>query len=618
MLSQHYQQHTLHYSQRQQQQPHQPASHPSQTQSQAQTQTQTSISPTPTATMSGNFANFASLPPEIRTMIWEYSLPEPRVYEVMDVPHAKQKMPAAAGLMFANVHHEPPPPLAAVCRESRGFVLHHYRPLTLGRTTKFVDLARDLLLLEPYLLLKRLHRTLHFMSRIPLIRDHLAGLALGTSYGVYTGICHPVLSWKVGKSNMSKLLTGLAKFPKLKTLLFVVHQEFQFEFDFDARCPPPRQPSPNHVLPSIGGSGSSQTQLPLPPPPPPPVSPPHTTCAGPATPPSSIMAQLRPLPPAPASPPYSAHSPGAASSSSAASSMPSSPGSAPVSAPSAMPYPYDQPPPYHSNRPLAVPMPSNTLQQQLPLPPPPPPSLPRPTTHIHQAQAVPAPQPAAPQSLRPQVVHQAYRFKFDIEGNINRHPRRPHLNELLFYPLEHITKDNDKDDWEALLNNSGGGTHAAGMDGEDAADDETGEWCDPWPTNDDWRRFRRRFQRSVVAALQAGLAGDGQNEFCVEEGAMQGVEGANKKQQQYLQHQQQQQQLLQQQLQQQRLCNGYGAGYNGPHAYDNMYSLHHNSSSSIGHNNLGSTSSRRRRYALRHNLPAIKGASLLWRYTRGD
>ncbi len=116
--------------------------------------------------MSENFRNFSSLPPEIRSMIWEYSLPDPRIYEVLDAPNAKQKTPAQDGLMFANVHPEPPPPLAAVCRESRYFVLRHYKPLRLGRTTKFVDLSRDILLLEPYLLVKRLHRTLHFMGQI--------------------------------------------------------------------------------------------------------------------------------------------------------------------------------------------------------------------------------------------------------------------------------------------------------------------------------------------------------------------------------------------------------------------------------------------------------------------
>ncbi|OLN88207.1 hypothetical protein CCHL11_00282 [Colletotrichum chlorophyti] len=171
------------------------------------------------------------LPAEIRLMIWNYALPGARVYEVMDSPNASQKTPATAGLMFANVRHEPPPALGAVCQETRIFVLQRYRPLTLSFTTKYVDLSCDILLLEPYLLVKRLLRTLHFFSQIPLVRDSLSRLAFGTSYGLYTGICHPVLSWKVSKSNMTTLLARLAKFPKLRKLVFVVHQEFQFDFN---------------------------------------------------------------------------------------------------------------------------------------------------------------------------------------------------------------------------------------------------------------------------------------------------------------------------------------------------------------------------------------------------
>jgi hypothetical protein len=367
-----------------------------------------------------NFGMFNRLPAEIRSMIWEYSLPEARVYEVLDAPHAKQKTPARDGLMFANVHPEPPPALAAVCRESRFYVLRHYKPLTLGRTTKFVDLSRDILLLEPYLLVKRLHRTLHFMSQIPLVRDNISCLALGTSYGVYTGICHPVLSWKVSKNNMGKLLSALSQFTKLKTLIFVVHQEFQFEFDF--RYPP------SYPIQSA--------------PPPPVMALPPPTTGTTITRATGMVTQA---------PPPSMH---------AATSLP---------------------------------------------PPPPAP---------HQVNMTPVNAP------RPQIVHQAYRFKFDIEANINYHPRRPHLNELLYYPLD---MEEDKDDWEAAA-------RALAATGHAGLEEEESEWCDPWPTNDDWRRFRKRFQRAVLISLEMGL----------------------------------------------------GAGFS------------------------------------RENLPAVKGASLLWRYTQGD
>jgi len=397
--------------------------------------------------MSENFRNFSSLPAEIRTMIWENSLPEPRVYEVLDAPHAKQKTPAGEGLMFANVHPEPPPALAAVCRESRYFVLRHYKRLTLGKTTKFVDLSRDMLLLEPYLLVKRLHRTLHFMSQIPLIRDNINRLALGTSYGVYTGICHPVLSWKVSKNNMGKLLGALSKFARLKTLIFIVHQEFQFEFDF--RYPPSY---PAQVPPPAQAVGHG---------------------------PLSLPSMLAPLPPPPSSHYFA----------------------------SATGYVAQAPLPPLGPSPTPSPRPQASLPASLASSPSPPPSLP-PPAHA-PGSLVPAGAP------RPQIVHQAYRFKFDIEANINYHPRRPHLNELLYYPLD---REEDNDDWESVAKSLGGG--GAGL----GPDDEESEWCDPWvcrppangrtrdanrhfqPTNDDYRRFRRRFQRSVLLCLSTGQA----------------------------------------------------------------------------------------------------------------
>ncbi|KAK1723988.1 hypothetical protein CaCOL14_003052 [Colletotrichum acutatum] len=279
----------------------------------------------PTVTLGEAFP-MMKLPVEIRLMIWEYALPESRVYEVMDSPNASQKTPAAAGLMFANVRDEPPPALGAVCHETRLYVLQRYRPLALSATTKYVDLSRDVLLLEPYLLVKRLLRTLQFFSQIPLVRDNLSRLAFGTSYGLYTGICHPVLSWKVSKSNMTTLLARLSKFPRLRKLVFVVHQEFQFDFDIR--------------------------------------------------------------------PPYA-------------------------------------------------------------------------TSHMNY-----------PDPQRPQLVHQGYRFKFDIESQLNyTQPRHPHSNQFLYYPLD---VDDDKDDC---------------FDKDDLENE--GDLFESWPTNDDWRRFRRRFQRSI-------------------------------------------------------------------------------------------------------------------------
>ncbi|KAK0632289.1 hypothetical protein B0T14DRAFT_415476 [Immersiella caudata] len=439
------------------------------------------------------FGLFQRLPAEIRNMIWEYSLPESRVYEVLDAPNAKQKTQAQKGLMFANVHPEPPPALAAVCRESRYFVLHHYKPLTLGSTTKYVDLSRDILLLEPYLLVKRLHRTLHFMSQIPLVRDNINRLALGTSYGVYTGICHPVLSWKVSKNNMGKLLSTLAKFPKLKLLIFVVHQEFQFEFDY--RFPGTLTPIPNHPQ---AGYLSSATPIP------PNFGHGATNYPSPANSHNSsrVGATLAPLP-----------------------SQASTPRPAPPQSPTTTLTGYPSP------ITTGYPSPTSSQQQQ-------------------QSQSQQPPQP------RPQLVHQAYRFKFDIEANINHTPRRPHLNELLYYPLD---IDEDKEDWDL------------GVLGT-----EESEWCDPWPTNDDWRRFRKRFQRAINLSLEMGLAEGGDGERAP--GKAKGKSGMGKEKADVWC------------AGERRDCWGTGGG------------------SGSG---KGEGEGRKRM-----QIPALKGASLLWRYQR--
>lgn len=172
---------------------------------------------------------FTLLPPELRNSIWESALPPPRVFDIYPAS-TSQKTPAAQGLRFDNPYSEPPPPLAAACRESRSLALHHYQALTLGGTTKYVDLARDVLLLESYLFERDLLRTLQFMGRVPLIRDGLRSLAFGTSYGVHTGLWHPVLGWKkLTRSNMGRLLQRLAAFGRLQRLVLVVRQEVQYE-----------------------------------------------------------------------------------------------------------------------------------------------------------------------------------------------------------------------------------------------------------------------------------------------------------------------------------------------------------------------------------------------------
>lgn len=172
---------------------------------------------------------FTLLPPELRNIIWESSLPNARVFDIYPASNHR-KTSAQQGLRFANLYSEPPPALAAVCRESRSLALHYYQPMTLCGTTKYVDLSRDVLMLESCLSGRDLLRTLHFMETIPLIRDNLRCLAFGTSYGVHTGVWHPVLGWrKLTQNNMGKFLQRLGGFPMLEKLVFMVHQEIQLK-----------------------------------------------------------------------------------------------------------------------------------------------------------------------------------------------------------------------------------------------------------------------------------------------------------------------------------------------------------------------------------------------------
>lgn len=188
----------------------------------------TTLSNYQTANMPTNFHQFTHLPPELRILIWEYTLPEPRVFDIYPAS-TSQKTPAQQGLRFRSHLTEQPPATSAVCRESRSYILRHYSPLTLGSTTKYVDLSRDLLLLESCLFERGLLRTLWFMSGIPQIRDHLRSLAFGTSWGVLSGIGHPLLGRKPGQSSAGRFLQRLALFPKLERVVFVLYQEVQFE-----------------------------------------------------------------------------------------------------------------------------------------------------------------------------------------------------------------------------------------------------------------------------------------------------------------------------------------------------------------------------------------------------
>ncbi|KAI1383521.1 uncharacterized protein F4822DRAFT_420894 [Hypoxylon trugodes] len=182
------------------------------------------------ASQSPSFPQFSKLPLELRDMIWGYALPEPRVYEVLDSPSSKQTQTSPSGrLMFADVRNEPPPSIARVCRDARQAVLRRYKPIAFSGTVKHLDLRRDIILLDSYLQVKRLLKVIRLLSQIEPIRRSATRLALGTSWGLHTGLHLRMFHRSVQtKRNMARFLEYVSKFRQLDTIILVVYQRSAF------------------------------------------------------------------------------------------------------------------------------------------------------------------------------------------------------------------------------------------------------------------------------------------------------------------------------------------------------------------------------------------------------
>ncbi|KAF3062803.1 hypothetical protein GL218_09456 [Daldinia childiae] len=176
------------------------------------------------------FPQFGKLPLELRDMIWGYALPEPRVFEVLDSPSSAQSQTTPSGrLMFADVRNEPPPSIARVCRDARQAVLRRYKPIAFSGTVKHLDLCRDIILLDSYLQVKRLLKVIRLLSQIEPIRRSATRLALGTSWGLHTGLHLRMFHRSVQtKRNMARFLEYISKFRQLETIILVVYQRSAF------------------------------------------------------------------------------------------------------------------------------------------------------------------------------------------------------------------------------------------------------------------------------------------------------------------------------------------------------------------------------------------------------
>jgi hypothetical protein len=181
------------------------------------------------------FPRFSKLPLELRDQIWEHAFPEPRVFEVLDSPYAPKSTRSASNrLMFADIRNEPPPAIARVCRDARQAVLRRYKPLVLCETVKHVHLARDIILLDSYLQVKRLLKVVRLLSQVEPIRKHATTLALGTSWGLHTGLHLRLFHRSIQtKQSLVKFLEYIAKFKQLRNLVLVVYQQSDLGFGFE-------------------------------------------------------------------------------------------------------------------------------------------------------------------------------------------------------------------------------------------------------------------------------------------------------------------------------------------------------------------------------------------------
>lgn len=135
--------------------------------------------------------------------------------------------------MFADVRNEPPPALARVCRDSRQAVLRYYKPLAFSGVVKHINLGRDILLLDSYLQVRRLIKVVRLLSQVESVRRGARRIALGTSWGLHTGL-HLRLFHKAvrTKQNMKRLMEHLDKFTKLEAIILVVYQRSAFNLRF--------------------------------------------------------------------------------------------------------------------------------------------------------------------------------------------------------------------------------------------------------------------------------------------------------------------------------------------------------------------------------------------------
>jgi hypothetical protein len=120
------------------------------------------------------FTSFMRLPVELRDMVWELQLPDPRTITITeDVVHKSLDDP---DLRIAKAAKTPVPTLLHICKESRDFALRFYRlsfEIELAGRPIYFDFERDLLFIPSERHLKAFYgrdslkerpETLHYMA----------------------------------------------------------------------------------------------------------------------------------------------------------------------------------------------------------------------------------------------------------------------------------------------------------------------------------------------------------------------------------------------------------------------------------------------------------------------
>ncbi|QSZ33173.1 hypothetical protein DSL72_002759 [Monilinia vaccinii-corymbosi] len=163
------------------------------------------------------FKRFSDLPPEIRDLIWGYSLPGPRILYLNRNPHAiydKITQSSPKWFKFLKYHNPPNPSALLTCRASRAVALKRYRIIpepSFGLV--YTDFAGgDILYIDE-------HNFMSFVAFPWSSTDERKSCGLDLTMVEWVALAAPISSPGMLRWGMAEFLQGL---PKLKQILLDV------------------------------------------------------------------------------------------------------------------------------------------------------------------------------------------------------------------------------------------------------------------------------------------------------------------------------------------------------------------------------------------------------------